>query len=366
MPSVSTIVAVESIPVRLPFNHWADPPLFAGKPRTSLDSALVRVELAGGLVGWGEAYGGELTAVNAILAHRVAPLASGQDAADLTLTARLERTLHNLGRSGSVMHALSGLDIALWDLRGKLQRQPLHALLGRAGRTRIPAYASLLQYNGNVEHVRRNVARALEAGFAQVKLHERAVEAVAAARSVLGRAVPLMVDTNCGWARDEAPAAIQPMAAYDPLWIEEPIWPPEDSEALIALKHATGLALAVGENASSLHELESLVSTCAVDYLQPSAIKSGGVSTLWRLSQQCEGSSVGFSPQTAFFGPGFLATLHVLAAREDEVVVERLFCELAHEPYANTVPRRDGAFELTDEPGLGADPDRVLLSGAFH
>ena len=365
MATVSIITAVHCIPLRLPFNHWADPPLFAGTPRTTLDSMLVRVTLANGLVGWGEAYGGEITAVSSLLQNRIAPLACGEDAADPTLTARLERTLHNLGRSGSVLHALSGLDIALWDLRGKLERRPLFDLLGGAVRSRVPAYASLLQYYGSGARVAQHVRRAIDAGYGAVKLHERSADAVAAARDALGAGIPLMVDMNCGWTQAEAADAIRPLMQFDLTWVEEPLWPPEDTEAMVALKRATGLPMALGENAASVHELESLVSTGAADYVQPSVIKSGGVTMLQRLSQLCQNSnSVAFSPQTAFFGPGFLATLHVLAAHRVDARVERLYCELAHTPYAHAMGMKDGGFDVPDGPGLGAEPDAELLGSS--
>src|SRR5262245_46287396 len=105
----------------------------------------------------------------------VSPLALGQDATEAGLTPRLERALHNLGRAGPVIHAISGLDIALWDLRGKLEGVAVHALLGSRRRRRVEAYASLLSYGGSVEHVRRNVARALGRGYRRIKLHEHAL-----------------------------------------------------------------------------------------------------------------------------------------------------------------------------------------------
>ena len=96
----------------------------------------------------------------------------------------IERLLHGLGRAGPIMHALSGLDIALWDIRGKLEKASVSKLLGGPKRKRVETYASLLQYAGDVEHVKRNTARALERGYRHIKLHERTPEAVAAARSV--------------------------------------------------------------------------------------------------------------------------------------------------------------------------------------
>jgi L-alanine-DL-glutamate epimerase-like enolase superfamily enzyme len=361
----SRISSVQAIRMRLPFDHWANPPLFAGQPRTTLDSVLVRVELANGLVGWGEAYAGQLESTISMIESRVAPLACGRDANDRSLVEGLERTLHNMGRSGPLLHALSGLDIAIWDLRGKLEGVPLYALLGGAKRTRILAYGSLLQYYGNEDDVRRNVERTLAAGFSAVKVHERTVQSVIAARDAAGPSTPLMVDTNCAWSRDEALKAIAEMVAYDPLWIEEPIWPPEDHESLLHLKAATGVALAVGENAASRSEFAQLQATGAADYLQPSAIKSGGVSLLHHVAQACAGTPMRFSPQSAFFGPGFLATLHVIAAHPHEVLAERIYCGLGHVPYGATVPMESGGFTLTDAPGLGADPDADLLESAY-
>ena len=92
----------------------------------------------------------------------------------------IERLLHGLGRAGPVFHALSGLDIALWDIRGKLEGVSVSKLLGGVKRNRVETYASLLQYNGVVEHVKRNTERALKLGYKHIKLHERTAEAVAA------------------------------------------------------------------------------------------------------------------------------------------------------------------------------------------
>src|SRR5215468_923335 len=190
MPAVS-IERIEAIPLRIPMDHWAPPPLFAGRPRTTIDTLLVRVTTNRDVVGWGEAYGGGWQATVAALDHWVSPLALGQDATDAGLTSRLERTLHNLGRAGPMIHAISALDIALWDLRGKLAGVPVHELLGRR-RRRVEAYASLLSYAGSVTHVRQNVTRALERGYRQIKLHERTTDAVVAARAAAGADVPIM------------------------------------------------------------------------------------------------------------------------------------------------------------------------------
>jgi L-alanine-DL-glutamate epimerase-like enolase superfamily enzyme len=362
--TANKIVSVRCIPMRLPFHHWTAPPLFAGRPRDKLDSALVRVETADGVVGWGESYCVEPRAIVAIFETLVAPLACGKDAGDEALVPGIQRTLHNLGRSGPVVHAIAGLDIALWDLRGKRAGVPVYQLLGGRQRSRIRAYASLLQYYGDAGLLDRVITRALGEGYTQIKLHERTADAVKAARQAAGAGVPVMVDTNCAWLPDQAPAAIEGMAPYAPLWIEEPLWPPEDHQALARLKAISPVPLAVGENASSTHELSRLVQQGAAGYVQPSVIKLG-LSAAWSLSRQCEGGPVACAPQVAFFGPGYLASLHLLAAQRTEASLERLYLELAHVPYGGTVPIVAGWVDVPEGPGLGADPEADLVAGRY-
>ncbi len=363
--TASLIKSVRCLQLRLPFDHGAPPPLFAGTPRNTLDSGLVRVELADGTVGWGESYGADLDALSSIFRNRVAPLAVGRDALDANLMTSMHRALHLMGRSGPVVHALSGLDIALWDIRGKLEGVPVHALLGGARRTRIATYASLLQYYDDAALIQRNVSRALEAGHREVKLHEKTTAAVAAARNTMGAALPLMVDVNCAWSPRAAAAAVRDMAPLAPLWVEEPVWPPEDTAALATLRRQTGTAIAAGENASSAAQLAGMIADREVDYVQPSAIKLGGLTPLWQIAQLCAGSTVKLAPHCTCFGPGLLATLHVLAAHAHEVTAERLFCDLGFTPYAGAMPLRKGAYELTDRPGLGADPEPEFINGPY-
>jgi L-alanine-DL-glutamate epimerase-like enolase superfamily enzyme len=354
-----TIERVDSIALCIPFDHWAPPPLFGGRPRTTLDSLLVRVTASNGLVGWGEAFWGGWQAAQAALDHWVAPLAVGQDIADRAMTARFERALHNLGRSGPVIYALAGLDLALWDLRGKLEGVPVHALLGGKKRDRVEVYASLLAYGGHLENVKRNVARALERGYRHIKLHEKTTEAVAATRAITGPGIPLMVDVNCAWLPDAAHEAVMAMKPYDPLWIEEPVWPAEDVDSLGRLRKATGVPLAAGENATGTLEFVRLAAA-GIDYLQPSAVKNG-ITAQWEICQAAERSGATCVPHSPYFGPGYLATLHILAAKQKEVALERFFCDLGHVPYGASVPIENGCVQIPDLPGLGPDPDEELM-----
>lgn len=362
--NANTIVSVRCIPMRLPFYHWSESPLFAGRPRNKLDSALVRVETQDGAVGWGESYCVEPRALQAIFETLIEPLAKDKQADDAHLLPGMERILHNLGRSGPVLHAMAGLDIALWDLRAKRAGVPLYQLLGGKQRDKVRVYASLLQYYANTALLDRVVTQALQEGYLEIKLHERTAPALAAARKAAGADIPVMVDTNCAWLPHEAAAAIAEMLPFKPFWIEEPIWRPEDATALRALQAQVPVAIAVGENASNAWALLQMVREATVDYVQPSVIKLG-LTAAHAVSQACNGTPVVCAPQVAFFGPGYLASLHLIASQSAEVSLERLYVELAHVPYGNTVPIEQGWVSVPDTPGLGADPESALLEGTF-
>ena len=137
------ISAVSTIVLQLPFRHVGPPLLFAGKPRTTMEMLLVRVDTDAGITGWGEAFGpGIWPATRATIETLVAPLCIGRDPSQIqALGEDLQRKLHALGRSGSVMYALSGLDIALWDIAGKKAELPVCRLLSPAPKRDLPAYA---------------------------------------------------------------------------------------------------------------------------------------------------------------------------------------------------------------------------------
>ncbi|MBM3529505.1 MAG: mandelate racemase/muconate lactonizing enzyme family protein [Alphaproteobacteria bacterium] len=361
MPAVK-ITGIDTLQVRIPLDTWAPPPMFAGRPRTHVEGLYVRVTTDKGVTGWGESFGSSGTTVIAAFDNWIRHLAVGQDPADTALVPRIERLLHGLGRAGPVMHALSGLDIALWDIRGKLEGVSVSKLLDGPRRKRVETYASLLQYSGNVEDVKRNTERALKLGYRHIKLHERTPEAVAAARAVTGPDIPIKVDTNCAWLPGEANAPVLGMKPSKPYWVEEPIWPPEDFESAARLRKATGVPIAMGENATSPSDFRKMIAAGAVDYVQPSIVKIGGITQFMRIAGESETAGVTCVPHAFFFGPGYLATLHCIACKERDAPLERLFADVAHVTYAKTVPDVNGAVEVPDRPGLGADPEDELFA----
>ena len=215
------IARIDSHSIKVPFTFGGEPTGYGGRNWTTNNILLVRVETDTGLVGWGEAFCyGCTDAVRAALDHMIAPIAIGRDAGDIARLSRdLQQMLHLFGRYGITAFALSGLDIALWDIAGKAANLPLHRLLGGAGRDSLPAYASLLKYR-DPERVAARVKQALEQGYRHIKLHETEEAEVKAARQVAGDGVAIMVDTNCPWTPEEARHMTLKLRPYDLHWLE--------------------------------------------------------------------------------------------------------------------------------------------------
>lgn len=356
-----TITAIDTIRLRIPFDIWAPPPVIHGVARTHIESLYIRVATSSGVVGWGESFGTARPMVVAAFDHWLRRLAVGQSVTDAGLIPRIERTLLSLSRGGPMMSALSGLDIALWDIRGKLEGLPVSTLLGGAKRAQLKSYASLMQYHGDAENLKRNTARALDQGYAWIKLHEHTPEAVAISREVAGPDIPLMVDVNCAWTLEGAEAAIAAMTPSKPYWIEEPIYPPDDFESLARLRNVIDVPLAMGENATSMNDFQAMVASGAASYVQPSIVKVGGISAMSRIATRVEDAGATCVPNACYIGPGYLAVLHCMAAKQKEAPVERIFAKLGATPFAKAVAMVDGCIEVPTGAGLGADPDDELI-----
>jgi L-alanine-DL-glutamate epimerase-like enolase superfamily enzyme len=151
------------------------------------------------------------------------------------------------------------------------------------------------------------------------------------------------------------------MAQFDPLWVEEPLYPPEDFETLARLRQASGVPLAMGENATSMSDYRRMVATGAADYVQPAIVKMGGITALAKIAAEVETAGATCVPNVFYLGPGYLAALHCLAVKEKQSPLERMFADLGATPYAKSVPIIDGKVEVPRSPGLGADPEEELI-----
>jgi L-alanine-DL-glutamate epimerase-like enolase superfamily enzyme len=331
----------------------------------ALDIVMVEVSTDAGVTGWGDAFSyvcprTTCTAID----EMIAPQAKGQEVPDAAgipaFMEQIQRNLHLFGRYGITMFAISGLDIALWDLAAKVKGVPLHRLIGEARRARIPAYASLLRI-GTPELIARECQAALRLGYGAIKLHETTTEAVFAAREAIGRDIPLMVDMNCPLDGASAIAFAHACRAAAPMFIEEPVWPPEDFVTLAEVRTRGGLDIAAGENACTVHQFRQMMVAGAVSHAQPSVTKVGGITEFLKVAALADELGVRVVPHSPYFGPGFLATLQLMALRDDGLI-EFFYMKRAACLWRGRIEiDANGSVEVPQGPGLGYEPDREVM-----
>jgi L-alanine-DL-glutamate epimerase-like enolase superfamily enzyme len=357
------ITRIEPILIRTPMVLDDAVPHAGGAPKKDVYTVLVKVETDAGITGWGEAFSNAgwqstITAIREI----VAPRAVGRDARHIAqIQADLHRGLYNTGRSGPTVFAISGLDIALWDILAKHAGMPLYQLLGGSPRATLPAYASLLRY-GVADVVERKTHEAIERGYRHIKLHENQPDIIRAARRACGTQAALMVDCSCPWTVDEAIGIARGLADQDLAWLEEPIYPPDDHAGLARLRAVAPMPIAAGENCSNLMEFKRLMESGAIGIAQPSITKVGGVTEMRKVFALGEAHGVTVVPHSPYFGPGLMASIHVCAAATREIPIERYYCDFTETPFGDAIVPKHGKFLVPQVPGLGVDPDAALVA----
>jgi D-galactarolactone cycloisomerase len=356
------ITAVETYWTQTPFDMGGKPKVMGGLNWQTMNTVWLRVMTDAGIDGWGEAFGhGTAAATMTVLDTQLAPAILGQDATDIAgLRQKLGKAFHIYGRNGPHVFALSALDIALWDIVGKSANQPLWRLLGGSPREHLTSYASLLRY-GEAAQVAAACERAAARGYRDVKLHETTTPEITAARETLPESARLMVDVNCPWTVWQALDMARELEDLDLTWLEEPVWPPGDHDGLSRVRLEGGIPIAAGENAAGLHDFRAAFEAGAQDIAQPSVIKIGGPSAMIEIAALAKAFGVRLVPHNAYFGAGYLASLHVNTALAPDAPFERLFIDLEASPYHDMVEAKDGKVPVPTGPGLGRDPDSAVL-----
>ena len=358
------ISRIETWRVAIPFQTGGKQigmrPSLNARPWQSMECLAVRVETDEGLVGWGEAFGHLVNAgTQTIIEDLVGPWFLGRDTGSIAaVMEEAQRAFHGFGRTGPVLYALSAMDIALWDIAAKRAGLPLFRLLGGEAKP-LTKYASLMRYGGDPEALARNCRHAMTCGYSWIKLHENTVPAFLAAREAVAAETRIMLDVNCPWSVDEARAVAREIYEHDFHWLEEPVWPPEDFTGIAEVR-AEGVAIAAGENVSTFHDFQRLFEARAVDFVQPSVIKIGGISAMLRVFALAQAYSVRVVPHCFYWGPGYLATAHLAAALVRETPVETAFITM--EAVANPVfDPFSASLVLPNTPGLGFEPDMGVM-----
>lgn len=374
---------VDTLIVEIPFEDGGKGTGITPTAWNTLEMLLVRVEDDDGNVGWGEGFGYfTVDATKALVDRLITPLVVGVTIDDVRAwNMEAQRKLALFGRYGVTIFALSGMDMALWDLAAKRAGVPLYRLLGgnssgrvgpgnradradRAGRAdraapTVPFYASLVRY-GDVGLVREMSQRALAAGFTGLKLHELTMPEIRAAREAAGVGVPVAVDVNCNWNLEVVAELAPELVELGVSWLEEPVFPPEDHAAL-ALARGHGLPIAAGENWCTAVQFAEPIRTGAVDLVQPSVTKVGGVSEFMRVAELAALHDRPLLPHCPYFGPGFFASLQLAAALPNVRELEYHFVDVEAWLAYPGAPDAAGALSVPTAPGLGFEPDLDVL-----
>ena len=331
------------------------------------DTVLVRIETEDGIVGYGESHHGRAAGsiahiVNSVLRYFLI----GEDATDVVGIWQRIYTMqlrsHGLGAATSI--AMSGIDQALWDIRGKAVGWPLYKLLGGSSR-KIKAYAGGVSLGWSEPAVLcEEVAQALEGNYKAVKLRggdtpARDIARVAAVREAFGDDLTIMVDANTNYTVADV---LKVLPAFEELgveWLEEP-FAPHDHRSY-ATADRSNVPLAAGENHYTRFEFHRLIEDGHVGILQPDLSKAGGITEVLRIAALGSAWKLPICPHTATTGLNMAVTIHVLASIdnagyfEGDISEANLFRdELVSTPYTVAA---DGTVSPLERPGIGVDVD---------
>ena len=326
------------------------------------NQVLIEITTDAGIIGYGESFGyGVPRGVVEVINHTLKPMLIGSDPRRiLPIIDRLFQQTHIYGRYGITTFAISGVDIALWDIVGKCANLPLYKLWGGSDADKVPAYASLVKYSDQND-LKSAALHAKKAGYDVIKLHQIDEESLKTVRSAVGESARLTIDINCSWSPDEALEKARQFAPYNLYWLEEPIFPPEDFKNLARLGQLSGIPIASGENACTAFQFREMLEAGAATFIQPSVIKVGGISEWRKVAILAEVYNIKINPHSPYFGPGLLATAHLVATHRNAEFVEYLYVNLETSVFKTPPHFERGYLHLPQGPGLGLEIDPAVL-----
>ncbi len=353
---------------------------------------LVQVHTDQGIVGLGEAaaYGGFLDSIEALITGELRRTLLGQDPFRIEkLWSMMATRAHQRGRRGMLMMAISGVDIALWDIVGQATRTPLYRLLG-GYRDTLPVYASAGFYaqDKDAAALAEEVGGYAERGFGCIKIKvgrqpdallnplgdmqaadyatvtfEEDVDRVRAARKAIGPRAKLAIDANNAWTPSLALKFMHEVADQDIYWLEEPVGT-EDIDGSAMVAQQLRVPIAGYETESALTGFRELIARRAVDIVQPDVIWSGGITETRKIAALAHAYGLPVIPHNFSSAVAAIANMHFIASIPNGRWLEldqnpnALRSELFEEPLA---PDREGRIRLPDRPGLGVTLNQATL-----
>src|SRR6266571_2185386 len=366
------IVDVRGFPTSFPVPPEARVSLGIGTA-VKRDAVVVKVTTDEGLVGWGESHHGRSPGAVAHHANTtLRQLIVGMDAADVVgVWARIYKMqLGSHGMGAATAIAMSGIDMALWDIRGKATGWPPYRLLGGAMRP-IPAYAGGVSLGYQEPAALVDEARVhVEAGYRAVKLRigdspTRDLERVAAVRKAFGEGLAILSDANTGYTLADARQVMPGLEAHAVGWLEEP-FPPHDHRSYAQAATFARVPLAAGENHYTRFEFSRVVEDRVITILQPDLSKTGGITEGLRIAALASAWKLPIHPHSSMSGLNHAASIHFLAAIDNGGYFEgdvsksnKFRDELVDNPGRVD---RDGNVLPLERPGIGLEVNEDFLA----
>ena len=365
------IIDIKAYPTSFPVPKSAQVTLGIGTA-IKRDAVVVKVTTAGGLVGWGESHHGRAhTAVAKLIETTLKRLVLGMDASDVVgvwgKIYKMQLGSHGMG-AGCCL-AMSGIDLALWDIRGQAAGMPIYKLIGGAYRG-IPAYAGgvSLGYQPPQELI-AELKPHLKAGYKAVKLRigdnpKNDLMRIRAVRKAIGDDIAILTDANTGYTVNDARAVMPAMEDLNVAWLEEP-FPAHDYASYALAATFSSTPLAAGENHYTRFEFNRVIEDGSITVLQPDLSKTGGLTEALRIAHMASAYKLSINPHSSMTGMNHAISIHFLAGIDnggyfegDVSKANKFRDELCSTPYKVD---KDGKVWPLDKPGLGLEVDEKFL-----
>ena len=366
------IVDIKAFPTSFPVKPADSISLGVGRV-VKRDAVIVKVTTAGGLVGYGESHHGRAPGTVAHLVNTtLRQLILGMNAADVVgVWKRIyDKQLASHGMGAGTCLAMSGIDQALWDIRGKAVGWPLYKLLGGSAKP-IPAYAGGVSLGYQDPQALVAEARPhLDAGYQALKLRvgdtpKRDIERIAAVRKAFGDELVILTDANIGYTVEDARAAMPAMEELNVGWLEEP-FPPHDHRSYELAATFSSVPLAAGENHYTRFEFNRVIEDGAITILQPDLSKTGGITEALRIAAMASAYKLQINPHTSMTGINMAASIHFLAAIDNGGYFEGDVSRNNHfRDTLTTTPYtvgKDGCVRPLEKPGIGVEVDEDFIA----
>lgn len=347
---------------------------------THRTTVLVKVMTDEGITGWGEVFCHDAwAAVTGMIEQTYKPLLIGRNPLDIEIIwEHLYNWTKDYGQKGITTAALSGVDIALWDIYGKATGLPIYQLLGGAFRQQIQAYATGMYITECADPaivLAEEACRYVEQGFRAMKMKvgfgiQADTRYIQSVRSAIGEDVELMVDANHAYDVASAIRLGRILETYDIAWFEEPV-SPEDVAGYCRVRQALDIPIAGGEAEFTRYGFRDLIVQGAVDIVQPDLCLTGGISEGRKIATLASAWHVRCLPHVWGTAVGLAAALHFLAALPNippSLNPQPLMVELDQTEHPlrqlTYLPGyvKDGFIQVPDQPGLGVEVDETHLA----